>query len=205
MDAQTDFPSGYESLLREWDEIDVVIEHSEKLLERLRLRMSELEDSLDKITRPPEVLTHERREEDGPMSGADDEQPRSAPPRLVYIPCGFTYRNLECTAIEKIDIHKALMRHLIEDFPDRLDDLLRTLHSIGRSRKYLTRDRSDLFAAKAPEWVLRHSTELLEGWYVDTNLCESMMDRILREAVRSVGLKWGEDVIIRWRSRCTNP
>lgn len=196
-----------EYLLREWGELDAVIHHSEELLERLRLRCSEVEAAIDEITRPFDAATPTEDSAAVEVSaiGGNHDQSNASSEKPRFIPRGFDYRGKPFNAIDKIDIHEGLLRRLLEDFPDKADAMLRALHSIGRTRKYLTRDRSALFSNKSPEWVLKHSKALGDGWYMDTNLSESMMRRILKDAAQAAGLVWGRDVVVRWRSRWIQP
>ncbi len=190
-----------EYLLKEWEELDAVIRPTEELLERLRLRRSEVETAVDEITRPAAMYSTPSERHIGAAECGGHEQASVVPEKPMYLPRGFEYRGQYHTAIDKIDIHKMLLRLLLEDYPDKEKLILREFQSIGRTRKYLSHDRFDLFNDKPREWVLQHSEVLIDGWCIDTNLNETTMVRILKAAVAAVNAKWGVDVVVRWRSR----
>lgn len=194
----------HEHLLKEWDELDAVIHHSEQLLERLRLRMGEIEASMDEVTRPSVDAVGPW----APVRGTIALPRRAhavAAKKPTFIPRGFEYRGTENRANDKIDIYKGVLGRLLEEYPDRSEDIQRKLHAIGRTRNYLSHDRFNLFTGKTDEWVIKYSEKLTDGWYIDTNLGEQTMRRILQAAVGVVGLKWDEDVIVRWRPRWERP
>ena len=69
----------------------------------------------------------------------------------------------------------------------------------GTARCYVAEDRQRLFLGKPEGWIRRHSVELSEGWYADTNLSVERMQVLLPVAVRATGWKWGDDVRVFWR------
>jgi hypothetical protein len=94
-----------------------------------------------------------------------------------------------------------LLRHIFTDMPDRREAVARTLASHGSRRRYVSRNRQDLYVAKSGEWVRRHSVEIVDGWFADKNLSGAQMRANLRRALRTVGLRLGTDVIIHWHAR----
>lgn len=188
------FCSDPEHLLREWDELDALINLSEDLLQHLKVKRSLVEASIDELTRPLENTT---------CGNYPQPDSRAVKPKLI--PRGFEYRGERFSTGDKIDIQKAVLGRLLQDYPEKAETMLSELHSIGRTRKYLARDRSALFRNKPPEWVRQYSKHIGDGWYMDTNLSESMMRRILKVAVQSAGLTWDKDVVVHWSPQWVQP
>jgi hypothetical protein len=120
-------------------------------------------------------------------------------PKFIYR--GYEYKGRHYSSIDKIGIHIGLLTRLLQDFPEKVEAMLSAIQGLGRSRKYLSRDRYDLFTRKTKEWVDKYSQDIGNGWYLDTNLNESSMRNILQTAVKAAGLRWGEDIVVYWRSR----
>lgn len=179
--------------------LESVMGMAERLLAWAKPRHDELMTELDMLTRPSIPLLDSRRIEVAP-SGESQIALRPETNRR-YVPRGYEYQGVSHRALWKIDILKGLMRLLLRDYSDKHAEILRSLHSIGRDRLYLSRDRSALFIDKDRAWVEQHSVDLGNGCYLDTNLSGALIHRLLRVAVQSVGLTWGKDVIVRFEGR----
>ena len=70
----------------------------------------------------------------------------------------------------------------------------------GSTRCYVATSREALFPGQPGWFTVKHSRQLVEGWYVDTNLGRERMVRILPAAVKAAGLAWGVDAKPYWRS-----
>jgi hypothetical protein len=190
-----------EYLLKEWDELDEVIHLSEELLERLRLRRSNVEATIDELTRPSESSVSAVANVDESSNQDVNITHSAAVIKAKFISRGFQYKGKHHSAIDKIDIHIGLIKQLLQDYPEQAEDMLSAIQSIGRTRNYLSRNRYDLFEGKTDEWTDKYSKDIGNGWYLDSNLNEPRMRDILQTAVKAVGLRWNEDVIVYWRSR----
>lgn len=98
-----------------------------------------------------------------------------------------------------IDIHLFVLRGLWAAVPERRGAMAAAMSCRGTARCYVAVDRQRLFSGKPDGWVRRHSVELSEGWYADTNLSVRRMQVLLPAAVRAAGWKWGDDVRVFWR------
>jgi hypothetical protein len=65
----------------------------------------------------------------------------------------------------------------------------------GRNRRYVARERSQLYSGK-PGLVRDASEELVAGWWVGTNYSASQVQSIIEKACRIAGLQWGRDLFI---------
>ncbi|WP_426212554.1 hypothetical protein [Massilia sp. TWP1-3-3] len=62
----------------------------------------------------------------------------------------------------------------------------------GKSRRYLTRDRDELY--RRPDLCLKHSIHLRSGWWLSTNHSRNTIETIARLACEVAGLKYGQDL-----------
>lgn len=186
-------------LYGELTDLESVMGMAERLLAWAKLRHDKLMTELDLLTRPSVPLLDSRRIEVAPSG--ESQIAVTPETKRRYVPRGYEYREVSHRSMSKIDIFKGLMRLLLRDYPDKHAEILRSLHGIGRDRLYLSRDRWTLFTGKDHAWVERHSVDLGNGWYLDTNLNPILIQRLLRGAVQASGLAWGKDVIVRFEGR----
>lgn len=182
-------PDNPNKLLSEFESLELVVDLTEKLLGKLRQRQSELTELLDSLTSPQLAQTL-----DIAVNGASIRLP---PQRPRYAPRGYKYKGEDHQVFDKIDIHKNILRLLLRDYPDKQNAIASALRREGRLRNYMSRDRMSLFPGKDTYWVQKHSVNLGNGWYLDTNLAGERIQKLLRAAVCAVGLAWGKDVVIR--------
>jgi hypothetical protein len=74
------------------------------------------------------------------------------------------------------------------------------MSSGGRSRAYVALSRAGLFQDQTQTWAEQHSRPLMAGWFIDTNLSRSQIQKLLTVAVDAAGLEWGKDVQVYWRA-----
>ncbi|MCX7175855.1 MAG: hypothetical protein NT159_18405 [Proteobacteria bacterium] len=167
-----------EEVLVELERIDQAIGASETLLETLRRKRLKLDSHLDNRTRPTTVVS----------STTTRRQP------------GVFYRGEFIVCRKTVRMHTTVLRRLWKDFPEQRDAMAAAMAACGYSRNYVARTREGLFDGfKSSSWVRRYSEDLVNGWYVDTNMSSrDLMQRVLRQAAKVVGLKWSEDIQIVW-------
>ena len=170
---QTQFP------IHELEQIDSAIQASQQWLATLKARRDALTEELERITRPP--------------------QPVVAKPTMKTIGPGFEYQGTMFRHWSFIDIHIGLLRRLWIDFPDHREAMAKAMSHYGTTRSYVAKTPAELFPGQSTNWAQKYSRQLVEGWYVDTNLNRERMRRILPAAARVAGLKWGEDIKAYWR------
>lgn len=64
----------------------------------------------------------------------------------------------------------------------------------GRNRRYVARDRSELYPGKPH--LEQYSHQLRSGWWVSTNWNRVSIDQIIRMACEVAGLKYGKDLVV---------
>ena len=155
-------------------------------------------------TEPWAVLAHQAGEalkelQHGLLGDLDE---RTRPPRLVrrrgrgYEYQGEVHRFLHWNLI---DVHVSLLRRLWLDHPSERQAMARAMGCLGTVRAYVAQSRVELFPDRTETWRQKYSRELIDGWFVDTNLNEERMRRLGRAAVRAAGLKPDIDVKFFWR------
>jgi hypothetical protein len=162
-------------LLQELEQIERAIAAAQDCVATLQLRRELLTGELDRITRP-------------------------APPAPKIIGPGFRYRGETVRAWSAIDIHADLLRRLWTDFPERREAMARALGARGYSRAYVARSAAQLFPGRPAAWTSKFRRPLVEDWLIDTNLNRPRIATLLRVAVATACLTWGEDVQIYWRA-----
>lgn len=165
--------------MQELTQIENAIPASLQWLATLKGRREALTEELDRITRPQPTAV--------------------ATPPMKTIGPGLAYRGAMTRHWNYIDIHIDLLRKLWAEFPDRRDEMAKTMGSRELTRRYVAKTRADLFPGQPEAWAQRYSRMLVDGWYVDTNLNRERMRRILPPAVAAAGLRWGQDVKTYWR------
>ena len=113
---------------------------------------------------------------------------------------GFSYRGQFVPCRKMIQMYVGVLRKLWLEFPDQREAMAGAMATCGYSRKYVARSRDLLFDGfKSPGWVRRYSAELVDGWYVDSNMSNrDFMQRVIKQAAKVAGLKWGEDIQVVW-------
>ena len=167
--------------MQELEQIEFAIQASKQLLSTLEGRQKKLTEELELITRPRTLAIKSLLKTVGP---------------------GFEYRGVLFRHWSYITIYTNLLRRLWAEFPEHRDAMAKAMGRLGRTRVYVAKSFTELFPDRPIEWVLRHSSHLVDGWYMDTNLTNrTQMSRILSAAVAAAGLKWGKDVKAYWQ--CT--
>ena len=172
MNYQPQFP------IEELEEIDAVINASERLIATLQRRRETMAADLERITRPTMAALLPVKRKIGP---------------------GLAYKGAVTQHWNFIDIHIDLLRRLWLDFPEQRAAMAEAVSKYGSTRRYVATSREALFPGQMSWFAVKHSRQLVDGWYVDTNLGRERMSRILPAAVKVVGLTWGIDVQTYWR------
>lgn len=162
----------------ELSRIESTIGAMQSLLSGLQVRRDALNEELDRLTQPKLV----------PVAVA---MPHMIGPGYIYNG-KFTGRGFY------IDIYVDVLRHLWTDFPELREAMAMAIARFGARRRYVAKNRGDLFKGKSLEWVHRNSRPLVDGWFADTNLNFERMTALLPVAVRAAGLKWGVDLTVYW-------
>lgn len=168
-----------ERLLAEFEEVNSAMAAANAWMASLEQRHVQLADLLDAATRPSPT------------------QPVVAASTVVHR--GVLFRGELRRMWNFIDIHLFVLRRLWAAVPERRGAIAAAMACRGSARSYVAEDRQRLFLGKPDRWIRRHSVELSEGWYADTNLSVERMQVLLPVAVRAAGWKWGDDVRVFWR------
>ncbi|MFQ5698047.1 MAG: type I restriction endonuclease [Myxococcota bacterium] len=108
---------------------------------------------------------------------------------------GFTIDGREVSCRNGRDVLVSVFEELTKrdgSFPDRFA----ALPKHGRSRRYLARDRDELYPGR-PDLVANHSHRLSSGWWLGVNVSRKAVERIVQMACRVAGLRFGRDLKIR--------
>ena len=82
-----------------------------------------------------------------------------------------------------------MLTDLDPSFQERFADLPRH----GRTRRYLARNRDDLYPGR-PDLALDHSKQLNSGWWVGTNHSRATIKRIIEMACNVAQIRYGDDL-----------
>lgn len=164
--------------IQELDELEGVITAYRRMLQTLEERRDRMLLELDQITQP--------------------SSPKPAPttkwlsPRVEFkgeIRFKWSFIDLYACALERLWLECPHLRH----------EMAAAIAACGNKRQYVATSREELFPGKSLGWAMKHSRELTEGWYFDTNMNLERMRRVLVAAVRASGLRWGRDVKVHWK------
>ena len=168
--------------MHELEQIEAAIRATSACLAALQCRRSVLAAEMDRITQPahpvPARLGNTR-----PLMGR-----------------GVEYRGKVLARSSCIDIHMSLLQMLWMEFPERREAIAMAIGECGTTRAYVAQSREALFPGQSTAFAMRYSRTLIDGWYVDINLNQERMRRILPVAVRAAGLTWGKEVRVYWRA-----
>lgn len=178
-----------DSLFRELSAVGQAISAVEHYLVVARQRQAELTGEIERKTERVRAVSTPSKAPYGPSTDADRCRR------------GFDYRGVTVRCLETKDIWIGLMQRLLNDFPDKHTHIVKALRAKGRSRCYLSRDRTALYENKDSAWIMSHSVELENGWYLDKNFDSERMLTLLRTVVQGVGLTWNADVTVRLRTK----
>lgn len=142
------------------------------------------------------------RREPGNSSGV----PRPSPPVGAVAPVrakpspassgfGFTIDGQDFLCRNGRDVLVSVFEELTRrdaSFPERFA----ALPKHGRSRRYLARDRDELYPDR-PDLVANHSHRLSSGWWLGVNVSRKAVERIVQMACGVAGLRFGRDLKIR--------
>jgi len=127
-------------------------------------------------------------------------------PALVAVPAsakryskGYLFTGAHEPCRFDIDIYTGILRELWTAYPERREAMAAAAGRCGNYRSYVARTRTALFPNYIAHRAFRFSRGLVEGWFVDTNMNSTRMERILPVVVRAAGLVWGQDVKAFWQ------
>lgn len=108
---------------------------------------------------------------------------------------GFTIDGRDVTCRNGRDVLVSVFEELTKrdpSFPERFA----ALPKHGRSRRYLARNKDDLYPGR-PDLVANHSHRLSGGWWLGVNVSRKAVERIVQMACGVMGLRFGRDLEIR--------
>ena len=112
---------------------------------------------------------------------------------------GYVYKGRYHSHWSYTDLYLSLLGKVLAEHPDRAVAIAQELARYGTSRTYLAKKPELLFSGKTPSWIAKHSKEICDGWFVDTNLNLERMKTLLPVAVKAAGLNWGREAMVFWR------
>lgn len=98
-----------------------------------------------------------------------------------------------------VGIYTKILKLLWEEFPKHREAMATAMRSRGHTNLYVARSPEALFPNQMPEYCLKNSHTLVDGWYVDTIIGRDRLRQLLAAAVGATSLVWGKDVIVRLR------
>jgi len=90
---------------------------------------------------------------------------------------------------------RAVMQEILQVFAQRDPSFLERFaaRKHGRKRRYIARDRSELYQGR-PDLSETHSVELAPGWWMGTNYSRKNIDDIIRLACEVAGVRYGKQL-----------
>ena len=165
-----------QSLLNEFEQIETAIADCGRVLQTLQARHAYILPVLDLATQP-------------------------MAPRAPLTQRGFEFRDRVVHTRRFIDLYVFFLREIFEAYPHSREEFALAVARLGHSRRYIAKNRMELFSSKDASWVDQHSIKLVDGWYVDTNLSQKSMAGLIREVIRVAGLVPIRDFQIFWTAR----
>ena len=92
------------------------------------------------------------------------------------------------------DVLVSVIEALAEHDPSFLDRFV-SLPRHGRTRRYIARDRNELYPGRA-DLVQEHSHQLRSGYWLGINISRKQVERIVTTACEVAGLRYGNDLKI---------
>ncbi len=112
---------------------------------------------------------------------------------------GYVYKGRHYSHWSYTNLYLSLLGKVLTEHPEKALAIAQELACYGTSRTYLAKQPELLFSGKTPSWIAKHSKEICDGWFVDTNLNLERMKTLLPVAVKAAGLHWGKEVRVFWR------
>jgi len=107
---------------------------------------------------------------------------------------GFVLLGEKHAARNARDVLITAMEALAARDPSFLDRFA-ALPKHGRTRRYVARDRADLYPGR-PDLAQEHAHQLRSGWWLGTNLSRRAVERILEMACGVAGLSYGSELVV---------
>ena len=106
----------------------------------------------------------------------------------------FTYKGSDYHARSARNVMVKVFQLLSKDDESFLDRFAARKH--GRTRKYLARDKTELYPER-PDLCEEHSVEITPGWWMGTNHSRSTIQKIIDLAAEVAGLQLGKELSAR--------
>lgn len=181
-------PNAWRTLVEEED--DILIELVADRVESLCGYKPDLDVVAEFLAQ--EVLTRSAAPPRQPITPASPAPPRPRTPPSGRFGCSIDGRLIECRNAR--DVLITVFEELVKrdpSFPERFA----ALPKHGRTRRYLARDKDDLYPGR-PDLVANHSHQLSSGWWLGVNISRKQVERIIRMACGAAGLGYGRDVVL---------
>jgi hypothetical protein len=197
-EIEATFPKAWYSLLEEQDSLllDLIAEKVESLCGykpdpdtcgrfiRTRLMQMELgETPSRKVILPPVPPVH-------PISVPLNIGTQSIRTRTVD-QFSFIFKGKSYNAGSAREVMTKIFRMLSEEDKSFLDRFISRKH--GKKRRYLARDRSELYPGR-PDLCEQHSVEVVPGWWMGTNYSRKNIQEIIDLAIEVAGPKLGSEI-----------
>lgn len=110
---------------------------------------------------------------------------------------GYQFKGVWHPHANGIDVMISILREFAQSDKDFLARFVSRKH--GRTRRWVDRNKSNLYAGR-PDLQAEYSLELIPGWWVGTNYsAKSDMDKIIGAACEVMSIKFGKDLVARFR------
>lgn len=106
---------------------------------------------------------------------------------------GYEYRGIRHTTRNAIEIVVGVIELLSNADPTFMDRLAARRH--GRKRRYIARNRSDLYPDR-PDLCERFAHRLQSGWWLATNTNNELKRRFLQMAAEVAGVEFGRELCV---------
>ena len=183
---ETNLPKAWEGLLKDQDSL---------LLDLLAEKVEDLcgyKPDLDACSQFLENQIHNNKKNDKfePKIKPPKKQPKPFTPTSTSIPSRtadnftFTFKGNSFSARSARDVMTQLFQLLFQEDSGFLDRFASRKH--GKKRRYLARDKSDLYPGR-PDLAEQHSIEVVPGWWLGTNYSRRNIQDIIELALEVAG------------------
>jgi len=183
---ETNLPKAWEGLLKDQDSL---------LLDLLAEKVEDLcgyKPDLDACSQFLEMQIHNNKKNDKfePKIKPPKKQPKPFPPTTTTFPSRtadnytFTFKGNSYSARSARDVMTQLFQLLFQEDSGFLDRFASRKH--GKKRRYLARDKSDLYPGR-PDLTEQHSIEVVPGWWLGTNYSRRNIQDIIELALEVAG------------------
>lgn len=129
-----------------------------------------------------------------PSVAALPGSPSSPPPSYVSGKAALVLLGVRFEQRNARDVLVATIEALAERDPTFMDRFA-ALPKHGRTRRYISRERLDLYPGR-PDLAQEHATQLRTGWWLGTNVSRKAIERVVALACEVAGLRYGVDLTV---------